>query len=459
MNRVLLTVGIVSGGLAVAGVGSSGNAQAAELHVDPTPANGGCSDSQRGRPPNSRVQPFCSIGPALRAAQGGDYVYVAPGDYGNVRLRGVEFRRDVTLNGASGRMGSNQATLRGLDVTSSRRLRVTGFRFTGRVRIRSGRSLRMRFNTFRSGSVRVTGSQDITIADNTFATPPRSEAAVACSPNCAPAVDVTDSSGLSIRTNRFNDLSVDAISLWRVRRARIERNEITGSRQDSAARTVGAVRLITPTRDVRVKGNEVTGVRGIGAYLSESTPAAHIGLEIVNNLLVVTDDWAMNLHASPGVRVINNTAWEGQSDVILARDGTYRDRTHSAIVLNNIFERLNAPIDSTLLEDHNLIASGDRRGAHDIAEAPTFYHPPGACVLCHFTLLDDSAGIDAGTSEPFAVDVRIHNGAAASRTYRYVASAPQRDIHDKRRHDLARPDTGSGPVPFIDIGAHETGSQ
>ena len=453
MNRALLSVGIV----ATAGVGFSGTAMAAELYVDPTPANGRCSDTRNTQPPTSGVHPFCSIQPALRSARGGDYVYVAPGDYGNVRLSRVQFRRDVTLNGASGRMGSNQATIRGLDVTSSSRLRVTGFRFTGGVRIRSGRRLRMRFNTFRSGSVGVTDSQDITIADNTFVGRAGPGLAVACSPNCAPAVDVTDSSDLSIRTNRFNDLAVDSIRLWRVRRAKVDRNEITGSPQDRSVPAVGAVRLITPTRDVRVKGNEVTGVRGIGAYLSKSTRAAHIGLEIVNNLLVVTDDWAMNLHASPGVRVINNTTWEGESDVVLARDGTYRDGTHSAVVLNNIFQRLNAPIGSTRFEDHNLIASGDRRGAHDIAEAPTFYHPPGACVLCHFTLLDGSAGIDAGTSEPFGADVRVYNGAATTHTYRYVASAPHRDIHDKRRHDLATPDTGSGAVPFIDMGAHETG--
>lgn len=129
------------------------------------------------------------------------------------------------------------------------------------------------------------------------------------------------------------------------------RNEVTGAPPGRAALNVGAVRLITPTRDVRVKGNEVAGVRGIGAFLSQGEPAAHIGLEIVNNLLVDTRDWAMNLHASPGLRLINNTVWDGQSDVILAQDGTYRDRTRSAVVLNNIFQRLNAPVVSTQIED------------------------------------------------------------------------------------------------------------
>lgn len=452
---------IFGGALLLLVVGAAATpAIAAELYVDARSASTPCGDNRSRDSARSPSRPFCSIEAALRRTRSGDAVFVAPGDYPRLRIRNFRPARRVTLNGASGRMGAFNARLEYVELSSSRRLLLSGFRVTERVTMRNSADVRISGNVFRNG-LSVLRSSRVKINENRFphaagdAPPAASMPGTVCPPRCRASLDIRDSAQLSVIRNGFTASPAGGLRLQDVEGVKINRNRFKGQPPEDGRVATVAVSLSTPTRDVLMSGNEMQQTRGIYAGLSARVPAAHIGLEIVNNELIDMDDWAMNLHAAPGARIINNTAWRGESGVIIAEEPAYRDRTRGAVVINNLFERLAAPADALAVEDYNLIADGSGVGPHDIAAAPDFFRSATCPWPCGFGLLATSPGIDAGTSRRFDIEVRAHNGRDMAQTARYTAVPPARDINSKRRHDLPATDTGDGPVPFIDIGAHE----
>ncbi len=177
------------------------------------------------------------------------------------------------------------------------------------------------------------------------------------------------------------------------------------------------------------------------------------GLTIQNNLILRVDGW-MQLMADPGARIVNNTWWGGNTvctgcGSLLLRDWApgsnwtlppynYTNQMTGTVVENNVMRQFG--VDSVPAaeyhEDYNLITNLAQIGApsiqglHTIFGSPSFVDAAGG----DFHLAAGSLGIDAADS----------------------AIAPPADMSRGARWDDPQvPNTGAGPVDYVDIGASE----
>jgi hypothetical protein len=177
------------------------------------------------------------------------------------------------------------------------------------------------------------------------------------------------------------------------------------------------------TRDITIRNNRFHECRGIIAGPGKVADATNTQWLVVNNEFQVRQ-WAMQLLNVPGIRIINNTAWDAGHGIRL------HGATTGAVVLNNIMSALEAAPSTLGREDYNLIGRGALGGPHDLAGPPSFV----SSANLDYRLARGSPGIDAGTSD----------------------EAPLTDFKNLPRIDaVGVPNRGTGSKPYFDMGAYE----
>jgi polygalacturonase len=175
-----------------------------------------------------------------------------------------------------------------------------------------------------------------------------------------------------IRDNLLSRIPADGIQMGGIRNALIEGNHFKyiSAFVDPAEHSDG-IQILGRNDHVVIRRNLFDHVRGIIAlaYSGRVAPGHPRGLTIEDNVLVQLHHFAMVLLDTDGLRLTHNTVWEGATGVAL------RNGTGNAIVAHNVLNRFEASPDMLSLEDHNLIASGYRKGPHDTARRPRFVAP------------------------------------------------------------------------------------
>ena len=397
--------------------------------MDRDSVGGPCDDARTAAQSASITTPWCSLERAVAAAPSAGTVLVRRGSYPALRIASFTRAAAVTIRG----YGTEEPVLDGLTVTNSTRLGFEGFRITDVTDLDSVSFLTLRGNDISPNDVRITSGNNLLFDDNDVhdLTMQLGSSGRCVPPRCGYGFRM--SSGVhdvTFRANRFRRIPADGIQAGEVKRLTIEDNVFTDvSAFVDPAEHSDAIQLYSSSQDLVLRRNVFRNTRGplIGDPYVLGT---HTNATIESNVFVQQTDWALKVINAPGLRLVNNTAWDASAGVVIASTGTT-----GVVAVNNVFQLLSAQASMFAIEDYNLIASGLRAGPHDLSGPPRFVD----LAAGDYRLAGGSPGIDAGTSDQ---------------------DAPTRDIVDSVRIDTANvTNTGGGTRPFYDMGAYEfTGS-
>ena len=88
---------------------------------------------------------------------------------------------------------------------------------------------------------------------------------------------------------------------------------------------------------------------------------------VENNLAVSQRDFGLRIANAPRLKLINNTVWNANAGVIIEDLGSIPVKTSAVTAVNNVIDTFSAQAGMFLKEDYNLIGTGYRAGAHDLA--------------------------------------------------------------------------------------------
>jgi hypothetical protein len=392
----------------------------ARLFVDRNSLGGRCDDDRTASQVQTAATPWCSLERAVAAAPAGAVVLVREGTYARLEVDFRSPQRDDYLTLRP--YGSERVALDGFKTSNTSHLRLQGFRITDwpSIYLNSRQIQLIGCDISPHGLDVRAGSSDILIEDNYFHDISRTPDAFAPDGYGIRASGGNDRiDNLTIRGNRFARLPLDAIQLGALYGATIEGNDI---RQISA-------KLGDPTD--HTDAIHILGASGFvirNNYISDADMGMLLewvsNVQVTNNVFARSDAYGTQVGADrPGLAFVNNTYWDNGFGGLLINpsEGISGD----SVVKNNIFDVLSVPLTAGY-ENYNLVRSGDRRGANDIAGPPTF--------ATDYQLAPGSAGIDAAVSD----------------------GAPTQDrLGRPRVDDPATPNSGGGSSPFYDMGAYE----
>jgi hypothetical protein len=394
--------------------------------VDRDSVGGGCSD-ERPRGEVSESSPWCSLGRAVEAAPAGSTVRVRRGAYPGLVVDGEARAQVVTLEAHPG----EAPAVDGIEVKNSSGFRFEGFRITNDNRIHDGaRNVQFAGNEMRDGTMAVGDVGGILFARNHVHDVPLNV------DNPAGSVGLwaggePGPSGITVRGNRFERLPNDALFLS-ARDLLVENNRFLNIQSPDNDVAHADVLQCMGCTNLVYRGNYA---RDNDSGLLNSVADSENWL-IENNVFLRSDSWPLQLdNENRDLILRNNTFWDSGVGVQLRWDPAYSVNPSGFVIANNIFDDLS--IDSRLniaVEDHNLIARGQRRAGPNslVRVRPRFMDVAAGDMR----LAPGSPGIDAGTG----------------------AHAPATDLLGGARpvDDPAVRNRGLGA---FDIGAHEHLSQ
>ena len=412
------------------------------FYVDGSSVGGACSDARTAADAASSATPWCTLDRAVEASplQGGT-VLVRGGTYPRLTITSFSRAGQLIIRAFRG----EQPRLQGLKVTNSSRLAIEGFRIDEVTELLGTvRDLTLRNNDISPRDVFVENGEDLLFEDNhihdlEMATDPDTKNCIP--PRCGYGIRIVKGKRVTFRRNLFRVIPADGIQAGEAVDYEIVDNTFDDIRVDPTQdpdEHSDAIQFYRNSQNLLISGNTFRGTRGplIQESCEKGDPPgtfAHHGLRIENNVFVRQRDFALKICNAPGLRLLNNTAWDpGQavSRVIITTPYMETDQTTAVVAANNIIEEFRAT-DVFDVEDYNLIGDGPRAGSHDLAGPPYFADP----AADDYRLVGGSPGIDAGTSGH---------------------GAPARDRDNAVRHDTPTiANSGGGPVAFYDMGAYE----
>jgi hypothetical protein len=412
----------------------------ATIYVDRASLGGACSDARGAAAAAAPATPLCSISRALAAAPAGAKVLVRAGSYPALSAGGS---RGATVTVAA--YGAESVSLPRISVANGAGfLRFQGLHLTGAGRgpaftvgdhahdiqlvssevddaddaiiVRPGASnVLFEGNDISSRAPGATnGGIGLAFASTSTlpGSPPGEE-------NDPPISDVT------IASNHFHDIGIDAIRPSNFVNLVVEGNDIEGVKENGEHCDV--LQVTFGGRGFIFRDNYIHDNQGQGLFIKdgEVTDALVENNVFVHNSLEIT----VQFYDTVNLTLVNNTVWDNESNVLL------RAGIRNVVVRNNLLQRLD--VDSigeaaaNVHEDYNLIGGGNwgARGPHDVRGAPKFVNAAGD----DYRLAPGSRGVDAGTAE----------------------DAPPFDKACRSRYDAPAPNTGAGDPAYVDLGALE----
>ncbi len=384
-------------------------AASAAVYVDKGSIGGHCRDARTASQAASRSTPWCTLRKALRSAPAGSTVFVRQATYRRFDVSNFHRARYVWF--AAYR--DEAPLLKKIEISRSNHLGFRGLRI-GRARAFNSSRLRFVHNDVTPSGLWAFFSHHLTFAHNKLH-------------DVWDGIVVRKSSSVWIRDNEFVRIPLpiravggDGIQASDMKRMVISHNLFHVIRPTPHA---DAIEFSENNEDVTIQKNRFRECRAVIVVPGRTAGATNTGWVVANNEFGSVRQFALELFNVPGIRIINNTAWDAGHGIRL------HGATTGAVLLNNITTALEATASMIGREDYNLIGSGFRSGPHDLAEPPLFLDR----ATYDYRLARGSPGIDAGTSD----------------------GAPVTDLEGRPRFDAGFPNRGGGSKPYVDMGAYE----
>lgn len=432
-------------------IGGAGAQGPVTIHVDGGGHGASCSDARGAGAARKPGTPVCSIERGIAIAPAGARVDVRGGSYEALSIGGGSRSALVTVAAHAGESVSlPRITIEGAARLRFERLNLTGGSGGSTFEVEEGDSHQIqlvgsRVRSTSSDAIELRwGVSDVLIEGNhitsrapgggggngvTLTSTARRPGVPDPDTNVHPPVrDVV------IRNNFFDGIGTDAIRPANFQNLLVEGNEITGLQEEGSHSDT--LQTVWGGDHLTFRGNYVHDNEGQGFFIKDGRVT---DVNVENNVFVGNrgNGYQFNVYDTIGLRVVNNTFWDNQANVVI-RDGIRR-----VDLRNNLIEKLDGSTDepgairASMVQDYNLIGSGNGwslRGPHDRRGAPRFVAPGAG----DYRLAPTSAGIDAATSD----------------------AAPARDKACRPRFDVpGRANRGGGSAPFVDMGALEYGPQ
>ncbi|MDX6649418.1 MAG: hypothetical protein QOJ97_1369 [Solirubrobacteraceae bacterium] len=366
-------------------------AATSELYVSP---NG--SDSA----PGTREAPLQTIDRALAQTTGGETVYLLPGTHAS--FRDLQPRLSfVTVRPAPG--ATEPPVVAGGYESGGTYVRFQGLRFTGRLHI----SVHPKFGAERpSHDIEVldsrfthdtwgypcltvrAGAHHVLIARNTF-------------DRCAKAITgpgdgITDpalrvnSHHITISDNTIEH-AIDGLQFAHWDDVRIEGNRLYDFGDPAGVEHSDGIQVMGNTHRVRIAGNTIHH-GGQLVFLQGAVVGPNDDVELSNNLIYDSSNYAVKIGSTSNLRIVNNTVWGTRYGGVILREGT-----SDATVVNNVLDLLGAPDGWTTYRDYNWLGqTWDPAKAHEtVGQDPRFVDPAAG----DYRLLPDSGALYAGAPD------------------------------------------------------------
>jgi hypothetical protein len=351
------------------------------IWVDRESLGGACSDARTAREASSPSTPWCSLAKAVKSTPPGKRIRVRAGDYGRLEILGRDRSNTVTFEADPDERVDLSG---GLRIEDSSGFRIEGFRISSREYTSS---------IFRSQRIQVVGNdfsprglllrvvEDFLVAGNTFHDIVREAGKPAPDGYALYVLAVSVGKpgervrGLAIRDNHFLNVPNDGIQLGggpeKVIDVTIEGNEFSGIRR----------RVESDHPDpIQILGGDGVTIRS--NYFHDSEVALIVKddltrrLILENNVMIGAHGGGIQaqLWDTPGARVVGNTIWRSRLGGLRLADELECCGTPSGIVVRrNIIDKY-ADGDAAWIaeQDRNVIVSGPRHGALDVASVPEF---------------------------------------------------------------------------------------
>jgi Right handed beta helix region len=417
------------------------------VYVDVDGRGGACSDARGAAEAQNPATPVCTIDRGIDIAPSGATVRVRGGNYGEVTASGGSRTGLVTVAAQPG----ESVSLPNVSIENDASfLRFEGLHLTG------GSDVTFRVEEGDSHDIQLVGSDvlsdagdavdlrwgasGILIEGNRINSRPGGAGGGGngislTSTTRRPGVPDPGATvhppvrNVVIRNNYFESIGTDAIRPANFDNLVVEGNEITGVNENGSHNDV--MQTVWGGDHFIFRNNYVHDNEGQGFFIKDGEVT---DVDFVNNVFVrnTGNGYQFNVYDTIGLRVLNNTIWDNQANMIL------RNGLRNVVMRNNLIQRLDsaasdgAELRASWSEDHNLIGgstSWSFRGPHDLSGSPAFVNAGAR----DYRLTAASAGVDAGSAD----------------------GAPPVDKACRARFDAAAPNTGAGSPAFVDMGALE----
>jgi hypothetical protein len=417
-----------------------GSRREPSIVVDRNGIGGRCDDGRKLDAARSSQTPLCSIPAALAIAPPGMTIEVRAGSYPALHVDGKTWTKPVTVAARRGD-AVRIPSIRLANGTSH--IRFSGLRLTGdpaapAFQIMDGHSTdvtleRSNIESTRQDAVELRwGTSHVTIQRNRIHTAGRGSGVVFANVSDLPGSPFKEArepiSDVVIRGNHFDGIAIDAIRPANFDRLLVEGNEINGIVENGEH--CDAFQSVFGGRHLVFRGNYIHDNAGQGLFIKDGrvTDAVVENNVFVHNKLEIQ----VQLFDVVGLRMVNNTIWDNQLNMILRRD------VKDAVVRNNLIQDMQvddaAVARREIRQDHNVIESGWSWGPQpgDVKGTPRFVD----AAKRDYRLAAGSPGVNAGA-----------RGAAPARD---KACRRREGVPDagalERRGDSKPGDTAAHPV-------------
>ena len=383
-----------------------------------------CSDSRSAADASSTSTAWCSLGRAAAAAPAGGEVLVRAGTYPSTTLSSARSGY-VTFRPYA----SDAVTVGGLSFSGATHVRFKGFRVNGGLTV-SGSSHHVEMIGGWLRGVSLQAGADSVLLEGNALTNPNGTGINFSSDLSRPAV-----SNVTIRGNKIDGIAVDAIQAKHFKNLTVEGNEFANVRRPAGSTAhPDVLQTVFGGENLVFRDNYVHDYDAQGFFIADGTVT---GVVVENNLFEGHEGPMSPVRIADGVNVrfVNNTV-RG-----LTR---FSGGSRNVTIKNNLIQTLQKDASAGLTvayDDYNLIESGPRSGAHNLAGAPKFVNSAAG----NFDLAAGSPGVDAGTSSAAPATDRLGRGRVDD------PGAPNNGVgyHDLGAHE--RNGTGGGtPAPAPD---------
>jgi parallel beta helix pectate lyase-like protein len=414
---------------------------ATTAYVDGASVGGACSDTRTPAQAASPTTPWCSIATAAIKAPSGATVLVRAGSYPYTRIDGAG-RTPATAPITVKPYPGESPVVYAVDIRNYSHLRFEGLRFSGTMNLVYFGNDDIEFaGNDLTNAVNIRGSRNIVFQGNRFHDGP--DSCVVDSSEAGGVRSMTGTQGLTIRGNRFERLTGDAIQMDGTG-VLIEGNTFDHIQVRRGCSAHTDVIQSLGAEDVTIRGNVARD--NDSGILNSSADHQTSGWTIENNVFVRSSGTPLQLDNQMDDLVVANNTFSGSGVGVLFRWWTNPGvpvNSQGFVIANNIFgdgysvdPKLNIAV-----ADYNLVKAGARRyGPHDVAADPRFVDP----AADRYDVLASSPAVDSGT----AGTVATVRGVAYSVPATDLLGTARTGAHDRGAYELGG--FGDPPVPAPD---------
>ncbi|MEA2382691.1 MAG: hypothetical protein QOH72_2662 [Solirubrobacteraceae bacterium] len=411
----------------------------ADTYVDGASTGGACSDARTAAQAASPATPWCSLVTAAAKAPSGSTVLVRAASYPYTRIDGTGRTPNTAMVTLKAYPGETPVVF-AVELRNVSHVRFEGLRFSGTMSLVYFGNDHIEFaGNDLTNAVNIRGSRDVAFVGNHFHDGP--DSCTVDSSEAGGVRSVTGTQNLTIRGNRFERLTGDAIQMDGTG-VLIEGNTFDHIQVRPGCGAHTDVIQSLGAEDVTIRGNVARD--NDSGILNSSADHQTNGWTIENNVFARSSGTPLQLDNQMDDLVVANNTFSGSGVGVLFRWWTNPGvpvNSQGFVIADNIFGD-GYSVDSRLnvaLADHNLVRAGaPRYGPHDIAADPRFVDPAAS----RFDVRADSPAVDSG----LAGAVATIRGAPYSLPATDLFGAARAPLHDRGAYELGGA-VGDPPVP------------